>query len=327
MSEELDKLLKDIRKEWEDDAIVLTGAGFDGIKPEAISTGSLAVDLATGIGGIPRGRVTELFGIESTGKSTLCNYIIANAQRKGIHCGYIDTEQSGDPDYMELCGVDYDSLWFSQPDTLDSALSLSERWIDSGLFGCIVFDSVVGLSTATEKEKEIGERSVSSISGLLTQYFKKNMYGIRANNVAMIFTNQARDVIGSYVPMVGTSGGHALKHYASVRIQTKKKEDIKVNGEVVGIDCIANFKKNKVGGRPGSEPHYSIYYGKGIVKGAEVYNMAIEYGVLIPRGAYTFYNGENIGQGKEKTIAMLSENQELTDKIEKEVLAQVLGDK
>lgn len=319
MPDEIDALLKTIRKKFENDDIIMN---FDEEYPklEAVSTGSLAVDIATGIGGIPLGRVTEIYGVESSGKTTLCQHTVSKAQLKGYRCAYIDTEQSSDPDYMEICGVDLDQLILSQPDALDTALSLAEELINSGQVHLIVFDSAVGIATSAEKEKEIGERTVSSVSGLLTQFFKKNMYGIRNNGVGMIFTNQARDVIGSYVPIIGTSGGHAMKHYSSLRIQTKKGKDIKVGDETIGNVCDVIFKKNKVGGYPGKATSFELYYGRGIVKSAELFQVALDYGVIAQRGAYVFYDKENIAQGKQNCITLFENNEELSNKIEKEIL-------
>lgn len=318
--EELDKLLKDIRKEFEDDYIVLTSNDMGDTKIIPVSTGSLSLDIASGIGGIPLGRVTEIYGVESSGKTTLCQHVVANAQKKGYTCVYVDTEQAIDPDYLEICGVDLEKLIISQPDNLDTALSVTERFIDSGQVQLIIFDSAVGLSTSKEKEKEMGERSVSSISGLLTQFFKKNMYGIRTNGTGVIFTNQARDVIGSYVPMIGTSGGHALKHYSSLRIQTRKGKEIKAGDEIIGNTCDAVFKKNKVGGFPGKVASFEIYYNRGIVRAAELFQSALDYGIIAQRGAYVFYNQENLAQGKQNCINLFETNAELAEKIERETL-------
>ena len=312
---ELETLIKDLRKKYQDDYILITSDLLTGTE-DVISTGSLLVDAATGIGGIPLGRVTELYGVESSGKTTLCQYIVANAQKKGYTCAYIDTEQALDPDYMEICGVDLGTLLLSQPDTMNIALQLTEDLIASGEINLIIFDSVVGISTEAEKEKDLGERTVSSIAGLLTQYFRRNMSGIKQNNVGVVFTNQARDVIGSYVPMVGTTGGHALKHYASLRMQTSKSKDIKQGEDIIGTECKVNFKKNKVGGFPGKVATYNILYGKGILRSADVVEAALEYGVLVQRGAWINYAGENISQGKQNLIDSLDANTELLDKIE-----------
>lgn len=313
---DLETLLKDLRKKYEDDYIVITSDLMDSGGLKVVPTGSLNVDAATGVGGIPLGRITELYGVESSGKTTLCQHIVANAQKMGLTCAYIDTEQALDPDYMEICGVDLSKLLISQPDTMNTALALTEDFINSGQINLIVFDSVVGISTDSEKEKELGERTVSSIAGLLTQYFRRNMPGIRENNVGVIFTNQARDVIGSYVPMIGTTGGHALKHYSSLRIQTKKSKDIKQGDDIIGTECEVNFKKNKVGGFPGKVATYNIIYGKGIYRPADVVQAALDYGVLVQRGAWINYNKENVAQGKQNLIDLLATNTELLDKIE-----------
>lgn len=323
---ELETFIKDLRKKYEDDYILITSDLMEDQKTDVIPTGSLAVDAATGIGGIPLGRITELYGVESSGKTTLCQHIVSNAQKKGYTCAYIDTEQAIDPDYMEICGVDLGKLLISQPDSMNTALQLTEDLIASGQINLIVFDSVVGISTDAEKEKDLGERTVSSIAGLLTQYFRRNMPAIKQNNVALIFTNQARDVIGSYVPMIGTTGGHALKHYASLRMQTRKAKDIKLGEDIVGTECEVNFKKNKVGGFPGRIASYSIMYGRGIARSADVVQAALDYGVLVARGAWINYNGENIGQGKQNLIASLETNTELLDKIEADTRKIIRGE-
>ncbi len=324
----IDELLKKIRKEFEDDYIVLTSEDNIGVVNGVVPTGSIAVDIATGIGGIPLGRVTEIYGVESSGKTTLCQHIVAEAQQKGHTCVYIDTEQVLDPDYMEICGVDMSKLIISQPDDLDTALRLAERFINSGEVQLIIFDSAVGLSTAAEKEKKIGEKSMMSIAGLLTQFFKKNMYGIRTSGTGIIFTNQARDTMqqqASYYQVVGTSGGHALKHYSSLRMQTKKGKEIKSGDDIIGNVCDVVFKKNKVGGFPGKVASFEIYYGKGIVKAAELFQSALDYGVIAQRGAYVFYEKDNIAQGKQNCISLFESNQELANTIEQEVLKIALN--
>lgn len=314
---DLDTLIESLRKKHSEDMVFMTD-NLPDLAVEAIPSGSMSFDIASGIGGVPRSRITELFGVESSGKTTLCQHILANAQKAGLNCAYIDTEHAIDFDYMQVCGVDVSKVLFSQPDTFEGALDLVEDLINSGEIQLILFDSLVGIAPEKEIEDELKAANVALISKLLTKFFRRNIHNIKKNNVALVVTNQARDIIGAYVPMVGTAGGHAIKHYASLRVQTYKGKDIKTATEIVGSEFRAVFRKNKVG-RPSQTAYYSIYYGYGIDRVFDILNVALEYGILKKRGSYIVYEGETLAQGKVKTLDFLKHSPEVLKQIEKEL--------
>jgi recombination protein RecA len=317
-------LLKSLAKEY-NEKIVFMLSDTESLPIEAISTGALSVDYNSGIGGIPRGRITELFGPESSGKSTLCQNVVAHAQLDKLNVAYIDTEQSFDREYAAICGVNItdDSLVFSQPDSLETALELAEKFIASKEFGLIVVDSVVGISPLKESEDDLQDANVSLISRLLTKFCRRNIYAIRDSNVALLVTNQVRDKIGAYVPTLETTGGHALKHFAGMRIQTSRTADIKEGADnIIGVQYKAVFKKNKVAA-PYRTGKYSIYFGKGIWRAEDVLTNAIEFGIMSMRGSYIVYNGDVIAQGKVNAVRVLEETPEIMEQITKDLLDQI----
>jgi|WetSurMetagenome_2_1015567.scaffolds.fasta_scaffold00807_16 recombination protein RecA len=316
-------LLKTLNKKY-GDTILRTFSDNSHQPVDVISTGALSVDYCSGVGGIPRGRITELYGPESTGKTTLCQYIIAHAQEQNLNVAYIDTEQSFDPSYAKLCGVNLDSLVFCQPDSLDAGLLFTEDLLASGEFGLIVFDSVVGISPKKELDDELTDANVSLISRLITRFCRRNIYTIRDLNTALVFTNQVRDKIGAYIPTLETTGGHALKHFAAVRLLTGRVKDIKEGDEVIGTEFRATFKKNKVAA-PYKTAGFSIYFGKGIWKAEDVLTNALTYGIINMRGSYVVYDGNTIAQGKAAAIEELENKPELMAEISKKLL-DTLGD-
>lgn len=291
---------------------------------KVIQTGALDLDYCSGVGGIPRGRITEIFGPESTGKSTLCQYLMGHAQLANLNVAYVDTEQSFDPDYARLCGMDLTNLITCQPDSLDSALKATEDLIDSRELGLIVFDSVVGISPQKELDDNFEDANVSLIARSLAKFCRRNIYTIRDSEVALVFTNQVRDKIGAYMATFDTPGGHALKHYAAMRIQTGKVKDIKVGEDVIGTEYRAIFKKNKVAS-PHKPASFSIYYGKGIWPAQDVLTNALNYGILTLRGSYVVYKGEVLAQGKVPAMEILDENVELRNSISQELLNTLGG--
>lgn len=318
-----DDLLKSLSKKYGDKIVYLL-SDKEPTPVDVIPTGSLSVDYRVGVGGIPRGRITELFGPESSGKTTLCQYIMGYGQKAGLNVAYVDTEQSFDLDYGTLCGINVEekSFVFSQPSSLEEGLNVIEDLIDSDELGLIVLDSAVGISPEKEIKDDLADANVSLISKLLTKFCRRNIYKIRDKNIALVITNQVRDKIGAYIPTLETTGGHAMKHFASLRIQTSRIGDIKEGEDVIGVQYRAVIRKNKVAAldRPAK---FSIYYGKGIWRAEDVLTNAIEYGIISLRGSYVTYEGETMAQGKVNAMRVLEENPELMGKITAELMAQL----
>lgn len=313
------ELLKIIRKKYTDEA-VFTLDDFASEKVDGISTGYLDIDIKSGIGGVPRGRVVEIFGPEQSGKSTLCSSIIATSQQSGLICGYIDTESSLDLSFASKIGVQPDKLIISQPDDLDTALGVAEEFVRSEYINVVIFDSLVGLGTAKEAEDDFGKANYGGTK-LNYQWFRRNMPYIRDNKVAVVFTNQIRDKIGAFLPTFDTAGGHALKHYASMRIQTSRisNKDIKIGDEVIGVTCTALFKKNKVA-PPFKVSEFAIYFDRGVWKAADTLDNCLKCGIMSMRGAYVVYNGETIAQGKQAAAEALEANPEFMERLRLECL-------
>ncbi|NDJ77298.1 MAG: recombinase RecA [Chloroflexi bacterium] len=311
----LESTMADITKRFGDGAIVRLGDAVH-LAVDSIPTGSLAVDIALGVGGIPRGRVTEVYGPESSGKTTLCLHTVAQAQMLGGVCAFIDMEHALDPSYAARIGVDVNNLYISQPDTAEQALEIAEALIRSGALDIIVLDSVAALVPRAEIEGEMGDSHVGLQARLMSQALRKLSGAIKQTNTSMIFTNQLREKIGV---MFGnpetTSGGRALKFYASVRIDIRRIQAIKAGGETVGNRTRVRVTKNKVA-PPFREAEFDIMYNEGISKVGDILDIGADLGVIEKRGAFYRYDGDVIGQGRENAKQYLRENPDLALLIE-----------
>ncbi len=311
----LENTLADLTKRFGDGAILRLGDAAH-LQVEAISTGSLAIDLALGVGGIPRGRVTEIYGPESSGKTTLCLSTIAEAQRMGGVCAFIDMEHALDPLYAERLGVDVNNLYISQPDTGEQALEITDALVRSGALDIVVVDSVAALVPRAEIEGEMGDSHVGLQARLMSQALRKLSGVIKQTNTSVLFTNQLREKVGV---MFGnpetTSGGRALRFYASVRIDIRRIQAIKRKDEVIGNRTRIKITKNKVA-PPFRQAEVDLMYDHGFSKESEVIDLGVESGIVEKRGAFFRYNDGLIGQGKENAKQYLVENPELTREIE-----------
>ena len=316
----LETTLSQIKRRFGDGAIMKMNEA-PGVEVEAISTGALALDIALGIGGIPRGRITEIYGPESSGKTTLCQHIIAEAQKAGGVAAFIDVEHAFDPTYAAKCGVNVDELYISQPDTGEQALEIAEALIRSGAIDVIVIDSVAALVPRAEIEGEMGDSHPGLQARLMSQALRKLTGTIKRSNTALVFTNQLRQKIGIlFGNPETTSGGMALKFYSSVRLDLRSSGAIKAGGEVVGVQVKARVKKNKVA-PPFRQAEFDIMYNEGISQAGNVLDMATEYGILDKRGAYYYYKEERIAQGRENAKEELRNNPALLLFLENEVRA------
>ncbi len=305
----LDKTLKELTKRFGEGVIMRLGEATH-LQVDVIPTGSLSLDIALGVGGIPRGRVTEIYGAEASGKTTLCLHIIAQAQRRGGICAFVDMEHALDPNYARSIGVNVDDLYISQPDTGEQALEIAEALVRSGAMDVVVLDSVAALVPRAEIEGEMGESHVGLQARLMSQALRKLSGAIKQSNTAMIFTNQLREKIGV---MFGnpetTTGGRALKFYASVRLDVRRIESIKVGGDVIGSRIRVRVTKNKVAA-PFREAEFDLIHGVGISYEGDVLDLATEMGLIDKRGAFYRYNDEIIGQGRENAKQFLVEHPE-----------------
>jgi len=303
----LDKTLKDLTKKFGDGVIMRLGEATH-MHVDTISTGALSLDIALGVGGLPRGRVTEIYGPESSGKTTLCLHVIANSQKQGGICAFIDMEHALDPVYAEGIGVDVDNLYISQPDTGEQALEIAEALVRSGAMDVIVLDSVAALVPRAEIEGEMGDSHVGLQARLMSQALRKLSGAIKQSNTAMIFTNQLREKIGvMFGSPETTSGGRALKFYASVRLDIRRIQSIKQGGEMTGNRTRVRVTKNKLAA-PFRECEFDIMYGHGISYEGDLLDLATELGFIDKRGAFFRYNEELLGQGRENAKQFLVEH-------------------
>ena len=286
---------------------------------EAIPTGALSLDIALGIGGVPRGRIIEVYGPESSGKTTLALHIIAEAQKEGGEAAFIDAEHALDPVYAKKLGVDIDNLIVSQPDTGEQALEITESLIRSGALDVVVVDSVAALVPKAEIDGDMGDSHMGLQARLMSQALRKLAGAINKSKTVLIFINQLREKIGV---MFGnpetTTGGRALKFYASVRMDIRRIENIKQDGEIKGNRVRVKVVKNKVA-PPFREAEFDIVYGQGISKEGNILDMAVNLDIVDKAGSWFSYNGERIGQGRENVKKYLKENPEILDEIEKKV--------
>jgi recombination protein RecA len=286
---------------------------------ETIPTGCLSLDIALGVGGLPRGRVVEIYGPESSGKTTLCQHVIAEAQRRGGIAAFVDVEHALDPSYAEKCGVSIDDLYVSQPDTGEQALEITEALVRSGAVDVVVVDSVAALVPRAEIEGEMGDAHVGLQARLMSQALRKLSGAVKQSNTLLIFTNQLRQKIGV---MFGnpetTTGGMALRFYTSVRIDIRRTEAIKDSGEVIGNRTKVTVKKNKVA-PPFRICEFDIMYNQGISKSGDILDIAVEEGIVDKRGAFFSYGEQRLAQGRENAKTFLEANPELMFTIENQV--------
>lgn len=313
----LETALAQIEKNYGKGAIMRLGDDIP-INVESVSTGSLSLDLALGIGGVPRGRIVEIYGPESSGKTTLALHILASAQKKGGEVAFIDVEHALEPAYARALGVDIDNLLISQPDTGEQALDITEALVRSGAIDVIVVDSVAALLPRSELEGEMGDSSVGVVARLMSQALRKLAGTISKTNCIVVFINQLREKIGvMYGNPETTPGGRALKYFASVRIDVRRIETLKVNGEMVGNRTRAKVIKNKVA-PPFKEAEFDIIYGEGISKIGEIVDLAVKLDIIEKAGAW-FTVGEQRIQGRDGVKEYLRENPEICDGIEQQI--------
>jgi recombination protein RecA len=311
----LEKTLDTLTKKYGEGTIMRLGEAQH-LNVETIPTGSLSLDIALGVGGVPRGRVIEIYGPESSGKTTLCQHIIAEAQRLGGICAFVDMEHALDPVYAARCGVDVDNLYVSQPDTGEQALEIADALIRSGTMDVVVVDSVAALVPRAEIEGEMGDTHVGLQARLMSQALRKLSGVIKQTNTSMIFTNQLRHKIGvMFGSPETTSGGNALKFYASVRMDIRRIQAIKSSGEITGNRTRVKVKKNKVA-PPFTECEFDIMYNEGISRTGDVLDLGVDYGLVDKRGAYFRYGETLLGQGRENAKIFLYENPDLLDELE-----------
>ena len=288
------------------------------VNVEALSTGSLSLDLALGIGGVPRGRIVEIYGPEASGKTTLALHVVASAQKAGGDAAYIDVEHALEPAYARALGVDIDSLLISQPDTGEQALDIAESLVRSGAIDVLVIDSVAALIPRSELEGEVGDTVVGALARLMSQSMRRLAGAISKNNCTVIFINQLRQKIGvMYGNPETTPGGLALKYYASVRIDVRRIETLKVNGEMIGNRTRAKVVKNKVA-PPFREAEFDIMYGEGISRVGEIVDLGVKLEIIDKAGAWFTVDGNRI-QGRDGVKEFLMANEDVREKVEQEI--------
>ena len=314
-----DAAISQIEKQYGKGAVMKLGDSSANMNVEAIPTGSLSLDLALGIGGIPKGRIVEIYGPESSGKTTVTLHMIAEVQKRGGIAGFIDAEHALDPAYAKNIGVDIDNLYISQPDCGEQALEITETMVRSGAIDIVVVDSVAALVPKQEIDGDMGDAVMGAQARLMSQAMRKLTAVISKTNCTVIFINQLREKLGV---MFGnpetTTGGRALKFYSSVRLDVRRTEAIKQGGEVIGNRTKVKIVKNKVA-PPFKEAEFDIMFGKGISKTGDILDLAADNGIIVKSGAWYAYEGNKIGQGRENTKQYLIENPEICNEIEQKV--------
>lgn len=315
----LDAALANIEKQFGKGTVMKLGDSSANMNIEAIPTGSLSLDVALGIGGVPKGRIIEIYGPESSGKTTVALHVVSEVQKRGGIAGFIDAEHALDPVYASNIGVDINNLYISQPDNGEQALEITETMVRSGAVDVIIVDSVAALVPKAEIDGEMGDSHVGLQARLMSQALRKLTAVISKSDCVVIFINQLREKIGV---MFGnpetTTGGRALKFYASVRLDVRKIETLKQNGEVIGNRTRVKIVKNKVA-PPFKEAEFDIMFGKGISKIGDILDLAVSKGIVDKAGAWFSYNGEKIGQGRENAKNYLQENSAIALEIENKV--------
>ena len=315
----LDAALGQIEKQFGKGAVMKLGDQGANLNIEAIPTGSLSLDIALGVGGIPRGRIVEIYGPESSGKTTVALHMVAEVQKRGGIAGFIDAEHALDPVYAKNIGVDIDNLYIYQPDSGEQALEITETMVRSGAIDIIIVDSVAALVPKAEIDGEMGDSHVGLQARMMSQACRKLTAAISKTNCVVVFINQLREKVGV---MFGnpetTTGGRALKFYASVRLDVRRIESLKQGGEVIGNHTRVRVVKNKVA-PPFKEAEFDIMFGKGISREADILDLAANLGIINKSGAWYSYLGEKIGQGRENAKQYLSQNPEVMSEVESKV--------
>jgi recombination protein RecA len=311
----LDKALDDITKRYGDGSIMRLGEAHQ-LMVDVIPTGSLSLDIALGVGGIPRGRITEIYGPESSGKTTVCQHIVAEAQKLGGTCAFVDMEHALDPVYASRCGVDINNLLISQPDMGEQALEITETLVRSGAVDVVVIDSVAALVPRAEIEGDMGDSPMGMQARLMSQALRKLSGAIKQTNTAVVFTNQLRQKIGV---MFGnpetTTGGMALKFYSSVRLDIRRIQSIKLGSEIIGNRTRVRVVKNKVA-PPFQTAEFDIMYNEGISKVGDILDLATGLEIITKRGSFYSYGDLRLGQGRENSKDFLRQNVDLAHEIE-----------
>ena len=317
----LDAALSQIEKQYGKGSVMKLGDQSSRMQVETVPTGSLSLDIALGAGGVPKGRIVEIYGPESSGKTTVALHMIAEVQKRGGIAGFIDAEHALDPVYAKNIGVDIDELYISQPDSGDQALEITETMVRSGAMDIIVVDSVAALVPKQEIEGDMGDSHVGLQARLMSQALRKLTPVISKSNCVVIFINQLREKVGV---MFGnpetTTGGRALKFYSSVRMDVRRIETLKQSGEMVGNRTRVKIVKNKIA-PPFKEAEFDIMFGKGISKEGDILDLAVKCDLVSKSGAWFAYNGDKIGQGRENAKTYLSEHPEIMEELEQNIRA------
>lgn len=315
----LEAALSQIEKAYGKGSVMKLGDSNAHLNIECIPTGSLSLDIALGLGGVPRGRIVEVYGPESSGKTTLALHMVAEAQKRDGIAGFIDAEHALDPVYAQNIGVDIDNLYISQPDSGEQALEIAETMVRSGAIDIVVIDSVAALVPKAEIDGDMGDAHVGLQARLMSQALRKLTAAISRSNCIVIFINQLREKVGV---MFGnpetTTGGRALKFYSSVRLDVRRIESLKQSGEVIGNRTRVRVVKNKVA-PPFKEAEFDIMFGKGISREGDILDLAAKYNVIEKSGAWYSYEGEKIGQGRENSKIFLRDNPEIMEEVEMRV--------
>ena len=318
----LEAALGHIEKQYGKGSVMKLGDSSSNMVVEAVPTGSLGLDIALGVGGVPKGRIVEIYGPESSGKTTVALHMVAEVQKRGGIAGFIDAEHALDPVYAKNIGVDIDNLYISQPDNGEQALEITETMVRSGAVDIVIVDSLAALVPNAEIEGDMGDSHVGLHARLMSQALRKLTAAISRSNCVVIFINQLREKVGV---MFGnpetTTGGRALKFYASVRLDVRRTETLKQGGEMVGNHVKVKVVKNKVA-PPFKQAEFDIMFGTGISREGEILDLASECNVVNKSGAWYSYNGERIGQGRENVKIFLKDHPEICEEIEKQVRIQ-----
>ncbi len=314
----LDAALAQIEKQYGKGSVMKMG-DQSGLQVETVPTGSLSLDIALGAGGVPKGRIVEIYGPESSGKTTVALHMVAEVQKRGGIAGFIDAEHALDPAYARNIGVDVDNLYISQPDNGEQALEITEMMVRSGAVDIVIVDSVAALVPKAEIDGDMGDSHMGLQARLMSQALRKLTSVVSKTNCIVIFINQLREKIGvMYGNPETTTGGRALKFYATIRLDVRRVEQLKQSGEVVGNHTRIKVVKNKIA-PPFKEAEFDIMFGKGIVKEGDIIDLAADCGVVAKSGAWYAYNGEKIGQGRENAKQYLRNNPAACDEIERKV--------